>query len=204
MFRVLAVRGRTYPTAGFTVVCCAATTGVFALSSAADVPAIPKTPISANTQASSNLDNIDNDPRVAPFDAPLPPFARTPAADVDVRANGTPDEYMARVSRARELIAEGDPRHPVVLYEPDQRNILYAGDFDPLARAGQIAQECLEPLDDEARTLGEAGVHDHEQGSVRPLHGGRTVPLRRDEQQRRRHQSLRRSGRGRQPRPAGM
>jgi len=28
-----------------------------------------------------------------------------------------------------------------VLYEPDQRNILYAGDFDPLARAGQIVHE---------------------------------------------------------------
>jgi ferredoxin-NADP reductase len=39
------------------------------------------------------------------------------------------------------MIAEGDPRRPVVLYEPDQRNILYAGDFDPLARAGQIVHE---------------------------------------------------------------
>jgi len=44
----------------------------------------------------------------AALDAPLPPFARTPAAEVDVRTNGTPDEYMARVSRARELIADGD------------------------------------------------------------------------------------------------
>lgn len=39
------------------------------------------------------------------------------------------------------MIAEGDPRRPVVLYEPDQRNILYAGDFDPLARAGHIVHE---------------------------------------------------------------
>ena len=31
-----------------------------------------------------------------------------------------------------------DPRRIVVLYEPDHRNILYAGDFDPLARAGDI------------------------------------------------------------------
>ena len=44
----------------------------------------------------------------AALDAPLPPFARKPAADVVVRANGTPEEYMARVARARELIAEGD------------------------------------------------------------------------------------------------
>jgi ferredoxin-NADP reductase len=36
------------------------------------------------------------------------------------------------------LIATDDPRPIVVLYEPDQRHILYAGDFDPLARAGQI------------------------------------------------------------------
>jgi ferredoxin-NADP reductase len=36
------------------------------------------------------------------------------------------------------LLATRDPRQIVVLYEPDQRHILYAGDFDPLARAGQI------------------------------------------------------------------
>ena len=36
------------------------------------------------------------------------------------------------------MLAEKDPRPIYVLYEPDQRNILYAGDFDPLARAGQI------------------------------------------------------------------
>ena len=39
------------------------------------------------------------------------------------------------------MVAEKDPRRPVVLYEPDQRNILYAGDFDPLARAGTIVHE---------------------------------------------------------------
>ena len=39
------------------------------------------------------------------------------------------------------MIAESDPRRPMVLYEPDQRNILYAGDFDPLARAGHIVHE---------------------------------------------------------------
>lgn len=39
------------------------------------------------------------------------------------------------------LLAVADPRNIVVLYEPDQRHILYAGDFDPLARAGQITHE---------------------------------------------------------------
>lgn len=36
------------------------------------------------------------------------------------------------------LLATSDPRGIVVLYEPDKRHILYAGDFDPLARAGEI------------------------------------------------------------------
>lgn len=39
------------------------------------------------------------------------------------------------------LLANRDPRRIIVLYEPDQRHILYAGDFDPLARAGQIIHE---------------------------------------------------------------
>lgn len=39
------------------------------------------------------------------------------------------------------MLAEKDPRSIMVLYEPDQRHILYAGDFDPLARAGQIVHE---------------------------------------------------------------
>lgn len=39
------------------------------------------------------------------------------------------------------LIATHDERPITVLYEPDQRHILYAGDFDPLARAGQIVHE---------------------------------------------------------------
>ncbi|HEX9162179.1 MAG TPA: FAD-dependent oxidoreductase [Thermoanaerobaculia bacterium] len=37
-----------------------------------------------------------------------------------------------------DMLATKDPRGIVVLYEPDQRHILYAGDFDPLARSGQI------------------------------------------------------------------
>jgi ferredoxin-NADP reductase len=36
------------------------------------------------------------------------------------------------------MLATKDPRGIVVLYEPDQRHILYAADFDPLARNGQI------------------------------------------------------------------
>ena len=39
------------------------------------------------------------------------------------------------------MIATGDTRKIYVLYEPDARNILYAGDFDPLARAGHITHE---------------------------------------------------------------
>lgn len=39
------------------------------------------------------------------------------------------------------MLATGDERHICVLYEPDARNILYAGDFDPLARAGHITHE---------------------------------------------------------------
>jgi ferredoxin-NADP reductase len=39
------------------------------------------------------------------------------------------------------LLAEGDGRTICVLYEPDQRHILYAADFDPLARSGQIVHE---------------------------------------------------------------
>jgi ferredoxin-NADP reductase len=39
------------------------------------------------------------------------------------------------------LLAVKDARKIIVLYEPDQRHILYAGDFDPLARAGHITHE---------------------------------------------------------------
>jgi ferredoxin-NADP reductase len=39
------------------------------------------------------------------------------------------------------LLAIKDPRNIVVLYEPDHRHILYAGDFDPLARDGAIIHE---------------------------------------------------------------
>ncbi|HEU4523023.1 MAG TPA: FAD-dependent oxidoreductase [Thermoanaerobaculia bacterium] len=39
------------------------------------------------------------------------------------------------------LLATNDPRPIIVLYEPDRRHILYAADFDPLARSGRIIHE---------------------------------------------------------------
>ena len=39
------------------------------------------------------------------------------------------------------MLAVGDERRICVLYEPDARHILYAGDFDPLARSGHITHE---------------------------------------------------------------
>lgn len=39
------------------------------------------------------------------------------------------------------MLADRDPRKISVLYEPDQRNILYSNDFDPLARDGAIVHE---------------------------------------------------------------
>lgn len=39
------------------------------------------------------------------------------------------------------LLATNDPRSVTVLYEPDRRHILYAADFDPLARSGAIVHE---------------------------------------------------------------
>ena len=44
----------------------------------------------------------------AALDAPLPSLSRGGGDEPDVRANGTPDEYIERVNRARELIADGD------------------------------------------------------------------------------------------------
>lgn len=39
------------------------------------------------------------------------------------------------------MLAANDPRGITVLYEPDRRHILYAADFDPLARSGTIVHE---------------------------------------------------------------
>lgn len=58
------------------------------------------------------------------------------------------------------LLATGDSRQITVLYEPDRRHILYAGDFDPLARAGHIRHESgpIEGLIDRNRTLARESV----------------------------------------------
>jgi ferredoxin-NADP reductase len=59
------------------------------------------------------------------------------------------------------MLAVGDSRRIYVLYEPDARSILYAGDFDPLARAGHIIHESglIETLVDRNRvTIKEAVV----------------------------------------------
>lgn len=52
------------------------------------------------------------------------------------------------------MLATSDARAITVLYEPDRRHILYAGDFDPLARAGHIAHESgrIETLIERKRT----------------------------------------------------
>jgi ferredoxin-NADP reductase len=52
------------------------------------------------------------------------------------------------------MLAVSDPRRACVLYEPDQRHILYAGDFDPLARSGHIVHESgpIETLIERNRT----------------------------------------------------
>ncbi|MDP9361037.1 MAG: FAD-dependent oxidoreductase [Acidobacteriota bacterium] len=62
--------------------------------------------------------------------------------------NGRPMVFMAGdtgIAPVRSMVlgmlADHDPRKICVLYEPDQRNILYAGDFDPLARDGAIVHE---------------------------------------------------------------
>jgi ferredoxin-NADP reductase len=58
------------------------------------------------------------------------------------------------------MLAEKDPRAIYVLYEPDQRQILYAGDFDPLARAGQIVHESgpIETLVERNRATIKGGI----------------------------------------------
>jgi len=59
------------------------------------------------------------------------------------------------------MLAQKDGRAIHVLYEPDQRHILYAGDFDPLARAGQIVHESgpIETLIERNRaTIAESAV----------------------------------------------
>jgi ferredoxin-NADP reductase len=58
------------------------------------------------------------------------------------------------------MLAVKDKRPITVLYEPDQRHILYAGDFDPLARDGAIVHESgkIETLIARNRKILEAAV----------------------------------------------
>ena len=59
------------------------------------------------------------------------------------------------------MLAANDPREIVVLYEPDHRYILYATDFDPLARSGAIVHESgrIETLvERNRRTLSDATI----------------------------------------------
>ncbi len=59
------------------------------------------------------------------------------------------------------MLAKKDPRRIFVLYEPDKRHILYAGDFDPLARSGAIVHESgrIETLiDRNKRIITEASI----------------------------------------------
>jgi ferredoxin-NADP reductase len=58
------------------------------------------------------------------------------------------------------MLAKKDPRRIFVLYEPDKRHILYAGDFDPLARSGAIVHESgrIETLIDRNKRIITAGV----------------------------------------------
>jgi anthranilate synthase component 1 len=57
----------------------------------------------------------------AALDAPLPSLATPPSATPEVTANGTPDEFMDKVRRARELIAEGDCIQIVIAQRFDVR-----------------------------------------------------------------------------------
>ena len=64
------------------------------------------------------------------------------------RNDGKPIVFMAGDtgiapirSMVLSMVADHDLRKICVLYEPDQRNILYAADFDPLARDGAIVHE---------------------------------------------------------------
>jgi ferredoxin-NADP reductase len=53
------------------------------------------------------------------------------------------------------MLATEDPRQVVVLYEPDRKYILYAADFDPLARSGRIVHVSgpIEPLIERHRAV---------------------------------------------------
>jgi len=83
------------------------------------------------------------------LDAGAPVTIDGPYGDFVLPANdGRPILFMAGDtgiapvrSMVLSMLADRDPRKIAVLYEPDQRNILYSADFDPLARDGAIVHE---------------------------------------------------------------
>lgn len=86
------------------------------------------------------------------------PFGRFVVPDADRRGLVflAGDTGIAPVrSIVLHLLATNDPRNVTVLYEPDRRHILYAGDFDPLARSGAITHEsgAIETLIERNRKL---------------------------------------------------
>jgi ferredoxin-NADP reductase len=83
------------------------------------------------------------------LDAGAPVTIDGPYGDFVIPENdGRPVMFMAGDtgiapvrSMVLSMLADRDPRKISVLYEPDQRNILYSADFDPLARDGAIVHE---------------------------------------------------------------
>jgi len=76
------------------------------------------------------------------IDGPYGDFLLPPADGSDHVAFLAGDTGIAPVrSIVLTMLATKDPRRAIVLYEPDRRHILYAGDFDPLARGGAIVHE---------------------------------------------------------------
>ena len=76
------------------------------------------------------------------IDGPYGDFLLPAAGGSDSVAFLAGDTGIAPVrSIVLSMLATKDPRQAVVLYEPDRRHILYAADFDPLARAGRIVHE---------------------------------------------------------------
>jgi ferredoxin-NADP reductase len=76
------------------------------------------------------------------IDGPYGDFLLPPADGAEAVAFLAGDTGIAPVrSIVLTMLATNDPRRAIVLYEPDHRHILYAGDFDPLARDGAIVHE---------------------------------------------------------------
>ena len=78
--------------------------------------------------------------KTLPVDGPLGGFV-LPHEDRDVVLLAGDTGIAPVRSIVLHMLASKDPRRITVLYEPDGKNILYAGDFDPLARDGAIRHE---------------------------------------------------------------